>query len=72
MSEKRPDIIAGDLQAGETEQPVWLAERLLVGLGPLPLLAALIATGAVVYALAVQLLGAADHRELRAMLRREA
>lgn len=51
---------------------LWLAERLLAGLGPLPLLAVLLATGAVVYALAVQLLGAADHRELRAMLRRQA
>jgi putative peptidoglycan lipid II flippase len=51
---------------------LWLAERLLAGLDPLPLLAALVAAGALVYAAAVQLLGAADHRELRAMLRRQA
>ena len=51
---------------------LWSTERLLDGLGPLPLLTVLVGVGAAVYAVAVHLLGAADHRELRAMLSRQA
>lgn len=69
LRRRLPPMLAAGVLMGAA---LWLAEQLLAGLGPLPLLAALLATGTIVYALAVQLLGAADHRELRAMLSREA
>jgi putative peptidoglycan lipid II flippase len=51
---------------------LWAAERGLADLPPLPLAALLVLVGLATYALAVQLLGGGDVRELRAALARRA
>jgi putative peptidoglycan lipid II flippase len=69
LRRRAPRLLLAALLTGAV---LWVAAETLAGLAPLPLAAILVLTGLATYALAAQLLGGGDVRELRAALARRA